>query len=161
IEAWVFADRGETYQSMERHAEALADFDRAIELDPNYEWAIASRGETYQSMGRYADAQADYEEAIRLDPSDGWTIYLLAQLWRQQGREEEARERLRAAVEVDRANVSLFPRDGWKAMNVIIYLAALGEFERAAEHLRETLRRELHQSAIVDAIRDLQEISGV
>ncbi|MEW6498740.1 MAG: tetratricopeptide repeat protein, partial [Cyanobacteriota bacterium] len=30
------AQRGETYRQMEHFAAALADFDRAIELNPNY-----------------------------------------------------------------------------------------------------------------------------
>ena len=56
---------------MERYDEALADFSRAIELDPGNAWAIASRGETYRLMGRYDEALADFNRAIELDPGDG------------------------------------------------------------------------------------------
>jgi tetratricopeptide (TPR) repeat protein len=52
-DAWVLAYRGETYQAMERYEEALADFNRAIELDPDLDWAIADRGETFRAMGGY------------------------------------------------------------------------------------------------------------
>ena len=36
---------------MERHDEALADFTRAIELDPRNAWAIIGRGKTYRLTG--------------------------------------------------------------------------------------------------------------
>ena len=36
---------------MGRYEEALADFNRAIELDPDDAWAIGSRGQTYQADG--------------------------------------------------------------------------------------------------------------
>jgi hypothetical protein len=35
---------------MGRYVEALADFDRAIELDPNMDWVFGERGETYRLM---------------------------------------------------------------------------------------------------------------
>ena len=55
---------------MERYDEALADYSRAIELDPEEAWVIASRGETYRAMGRYDQALADYDRAIELDPAE-------------------------------------------------------------------------------------------
>ena len=63
-----------TYREMGRYEEALADFSRAIELDPGNAWAIAVRGETYREMERYEEALADLNRAIELDPGDGWAI---------------------------------------------------------------------------------------
>ncbi|MBE2202474.1 MAG: tetratricopeptide repeat protein, partial [Anaerolinea sp.] len=45
---------------------ALADLDRAIELDEKEAWAIANRGETYRLMGNYEAALADFDRAINL-----------------------------------------------------------------------------------------------
>jgi hypothetical protein len=36
---------------LKRYDDALADFNRAIELDRNYTWAIAARSQTYAAMG--------------------------------------------------------------------------------------------------------------
>ena len=47
---------------------ALADFDRAIEIDPAAARAFASRGAIHQKLGRRANALADYNKAIELDP---------------------------------------------------------------------------------------------
>src|SRR5258708_11799348 len=50
------ASRGEIYRLRKRYDEALADFNRAIELNPGYTSAIASRGQVYQAMQRYEEA---------------------------------------------------------------------------------------------------------
>ncbi len=45
---------------------ALADFHRAIQLDPKNAAAWAGRGEIYFRMNQYAKAIADYSRAIDL-----------------------------------------------------------------------------------------------
>ncbi|MCX7755823.1 MAG: AAA family ATPase, partial [Anaerolineales bacterium] len=40
--------RGDAYYWLDRHEQALQDFDRAIALDGTMDWAIAARGETYR-----------------------------------------------------------------------------------------------------------------
>jgi hypothetical protein len=45
---------------------ALADLNRAIELDPGDALDIASRGETYRLMERYEEALADFPTAQAL-----------------------------------------------------------------------------------------------
>ena len=44
--------RGITYRNMGNYEYALKDFDRAIEIDANYDWALADRGFTYILMKR-------------------------------------------------------------------------------------------------------------
>jgi tetratricopeptide (TPR) repeat protein len=51
---------------MKRYGEALADFNRAIELNPSDSWAIAKRGNTYLVMMRYGKALADLKRNLEL-----------------------------------------------------------------------------------------------
>ena len=60
--AEAIARRARVYQDMERYAEALADFSRAIELGDA--GAIAGRGQVYAEMERYDEALADLSRAI-------------------------------------------------------------------------------------------------
>ena len=62
-----YCNRGNTYRALARHADALADHDAAIRLDPNLAIACYNRGKTYQALARHAEAAAEYDAAIRLD----------------------------------------------------------------------------------------------
>ena len=66
--------RGITYRNMGNYEYALKDFDRAIEIDANYDWALADRGFTYFLMKRYDDAFKDFNRAIELNPDYKWAL---------------------------------------------------------------------------------------
>lgn len=61
--------RGAEYLRINRYDEAIADQDRAIQLDPGkLPTAYNDRAIAYRNKGNYARAIADYSEAIRLWP---------------------------------------------------------------------------------------------
>ena len=59
---------------MGEYDKALADFDRAIDLDPQDAGAIARRGMTYHMMGGDGQALADVDRAHPLAPPHAVTI---------------------------------------------------------------------------------------
>jgi tetratricopeptide (TPR) repeat protein len=59
---------------MESDPHALADYDRAIELDPAKTSAIVNRGQVHVAMGRYDEALADYNRAVELDSGNAWAL---------------------------------------------------------------------------------------
>jgi serine/threonine protein kinase/predicted TPR repeat methyltransferase len=71
-DAWIRLERG--YSNLDKGdiAQAIADFARAIELDPKEAWAWGSRGVTYAAKGEYDQAIADLTRAIELDPREAW-----------------------------------------------------------------------------------------
>jgi tetratricopeptide (TPR) repeat protein len=75
---------------MERYDDALADLNRAIELNPDQAWVIGIRGETYRLMERYDDALADLNRAIELNPSDDAYTAKRAEIHRLVGKGEDA-----------------------------------------------------------------------
>jgi tetratricopeptide (TPR) repeat protein len=66
-DAWAISSRGQIYLGLGRYDEALADLDRALELDPDGE-TFGSRGQVYRLLGREEEARADFARAIELDP---------------------------------------------------------------------------------------------
>ena len=51
---------------MKNYDKALADFNKAIELEPNYGEIYHHRGECYEAMGDKLKAQADFAKAKEL-----------------------------------------------------------------------------------------------
>jgi len=62
-------NRGMYYRSLADDGKALADFDRAIELKPNYSLAYNNRGGIRYRRGDLRSALADFDRAIESDPS--------------------------------------------------------------------------------------------
>jgi tetratricopeptide (TPR) repeat protein len=67
--AAAFINRGNVYAAARDIDRALADYSKAIELDPNEAKAFSNRGAAYQAEGEIERAFADYDEAIRLNPN--------------------------------------------------------------------------------------------
>lgn len=53
---------------MGRHEEALASYDRAVELDPRYALVWFYRGNALAALGRHEAALASYDRAVELNP---------------------------------------------------------------------------------------------
>ncbi len=66
-EQWL--DEGNTHYDAERYKEAIAAYDHAIALDPNYAAAYNNRGKAYLELKEYRLAIADYDRAIQIDPN--------------------------------------------------------------------------------------------
>ncbi len=64
--------RGETYRLLKQYNRAIADFDRAIAIDPNYAWAYGSRGQVYSALKQQQKAIQDFDRALAIDPSLNW-----------------------------------------------------------------------------------------
>ncbi len=75
--AIALAERGYSHRLAGHGSKALADLNRAIELNLEYAWAIGSRGATHQAMERY-DALTDLKRAIELNPHDDFTAERIA-----------------------------------------------------------------------------------
>jgi uncharacterized protein YecT (DUF1311 family) len=64
-----FGNRGNSYQATRDFRSAVADYDRAIQLNPNDSIMFGNRGIAYGSEGEIERAIADFSEAIRLNPN--------------------------------------------------------------------------------------------
>ena len=64
---WV--DVGNGHFAGERYTEALAAFEQAILLDPNFALAYHCKGAALENLNRHEEALAAYEQALLLDPN--------------------------------------------------------------------------------------------
>jgi len=66
-EEWV--REGNARTELKRYEEALATFEQAIRLDPNYSYAYYYKGNALNDLNRYEEAVQAFEQAIHLDPN--------------------------------------------------------------------------------------------
>jgi tetratricopeptide (TPR) repeat protein len=126
-------ERGDGHRLADRYDDALADFSRAIELDPKRIWAIAHRGATYREMKRYDDALADLNRAIELDPKRIWAIADRGATYREMERYADALADFSRAIELDPTADWAFAARGATYRLVERYDDALADFSRAIE----------------------------
>jgi tetratricopeptide (TPR) repeat protein len=65
-----YNNRGLFLQQQGKWPEAMADFNKAIELDPNFAIAYNNRGFNYQQTGNQQAAEADFTKALTIEPQN-------------------------------------------------------------------------------------------
>jgi tetratricopeptide (TPR) repeat protein len=127
------AYRGVTHAQIEHYDEALTDFSRAIELQPDYARAIAGRGVTHRVMARYDEALADFNRVIELQPDDAWSITSRGQTYQLMGRYDEALADFNRAIELKPDYARAMASRGQTYQLMGRYDEALADFNRAIE----------------------------
>jgi tetratricopeptide (TPR) repeat protein len=99
--AWAHAYRGRRLYLTDRNEEALAELDRALDLDPTNARALAWRGDVHRWLGHLDQAIAGLNAAVDLDPTYAWALTQRGAAHRDAGRYEEAVADLTAALDLD------------------------------------------------------------
>src|SRR5689334_2005315 len=100
-----YIDRGRTYVQQDDNDRAIADFTKAIELDPEGADAYNLRGVAYTSNLDFDRAIADFDKAIQFDPLLRNAHYNRSLAFSRKG--DDARARADLAIEEQ-----LFPESG-------------------------------------------------
>jgi tetratricopeptide (TPR) repeat protein len=64
-----YNNRGNAYSVKGDKDRAIADYNQAIKLDPNFAMAYYDRGVVYYKKRDYARARADWTKALQIDPN--------------------------------------------------------------------------------------------
>ena len=87
-----------TREHLGQSDKAIADLDKAIDLNPKQFKAHVNRGAVYATKGRLDEAIADYNEAEKLRPTDPEPFYRRGLAYRQKGEIAKARADLKKAL---------------------------------------------------------------
>jgi len=130
-DAMAHAILGRVLSMRHQHDLAIAECDKAIELNPNLAQAQFGRGLALVLAGRPSEALENLENAARLSPRDpNYYAFLLVSAWADllQGRYDRALEWARRAVAQPNSGV-------WGNATLAIALAHLNRIEEAREAL--------------------------
>lgn len=114
---------------------ALAQYRRAIALNPNDARAYYGLGNAYFYQQRYADAVEPYRQAIALNSNDAVLHYYLGITYDHLPRRQEAIAEFQSTVRIDPTLAR-----GYQALGQEYF--ALRRYEEAVEQLQEALRRD-------------------
>jgi tetratricopeptide (TPR) repeat protein len=88
--AVAFFNRGNALDDAGDHEKAIADYDSAIKLKPDYADGYLNRGMAKESTKDYDGAIADYSEVVKLDPSYAKAFYARARAYEAKGDLQQA-----------------------------------------------------------------------
>jgi tetratricopeptide (TPR) repeat protein len=96
-----YISRAYEYHEKGEHALSLADYAKAIELDPNRWEAFQGRAWAYLKLGKAADALADAETAVKLRPNAAHALDARGHALEALGRREDAIADFRRALALE------------------------------------------------------------
>ncbi len=99
-QASLYSDRGVAKWRLKQLNEALADFTKAISLNPDYAPAFNNRGNVYLDMNRAEDAFKDFDRAVTLSPDFGAAYSNRANANQKLKKIEAAEKDYRKAIEL-------------------------------------------------------------
>lgn len=67
--AIAYNNRGAARDALGENRQAIEDYDKALEIEPDYAAVYYNRGRAYDALAEYAKAIENYDRAIELDPS--------------------------------------------------------------------------------------------
>jgi tetratricopeptide (TPR) repeat protein len=124
------------------HLDAVRDFRRALELDPDNVDAHVALAASLTRLGKLDEAHAHLARAIELAPQDQHAHEGLGNLLAEQGRFPAAADCFREAVRIDPELASAHFRLG-------VVLTDLGNLDEGIEHLADAVRLEPDDSRAV------------
>ncbi|MEN8230061.1 MAG: tetratricopeptide repeat protein, partial [Bacteroidota bacterium] len=89
----------EFYKSM-KFNEAIDQYEKAIEMDPDYEKAYVRRAMSYSKIGDHINAADDYDRAIVFNEKDAELFYFSGYEWHLQGKNNIALSKLNTAIDM-------------------------------------------------------------
>jgi tetratricopeptide (TPR) repeat protein len=92
--------RGTAYADGGDLDRAIADFDQAIAVDPNFAGAFFNRGLVYIQKGDLERAVADFSQVIGLDPGHAGAHALRGMVYARVGEREKAISDLERSLEL-------------------------------------------------------------
>ncbi len=129
----IYNGRGNAYKGLGRIPEALADYEKAIALNPEYLEGYNNRGNAYEALGRIPEALADYEKVIALNPKDPEGYKNSGYMYYLQNNYEEALHRYNTAIGLAPDYVNAYTNRGVLLQVMGRHAEAFSDYDRTVQ----------------------------
>lgn len=123
--------RGAALGKSGRYDDAIADFNRALQINPRFAQAYANRGLVYRLKGDDANALEDYNRALRVNPQYANAHIRRGNVYRRQNQLALALEDYNRAIQIDRTDPEAFHNRGLVYQAQKLHNFALEDFTTA------------------------------
>jgi tetratricopeptide (TPR) repeat protein len=123
--------RGETYYYAELYDQAIADFSKSIQMEPNFDGAYFYRGAAYFDEGLYDQAISDFTKAIKMRPSSHGLYGNRGFVYLKKGLYDQAISDLTKAIQIQPSFNVLYGNRGFAYLKKGMYSEALSDFTNA------------------------------
>jgi len=130
--AW--SNRGNARVSQNKLTEAIADYNKAIELAPSATDPYLNRGTALEGLGKWEEAIADYNHVLQLDPQD-------AMAYNNRGNAEAGAGQWEVAIADYRKSADMAPNFAFARANYALALYQSGQIEEAIRNMRNIVRK--------------------
>lgn len=128
------SNRGNARVSQNKLAEAIADYNKAIQLAPNATDPYLNRGTALEGLGKWEDAIADYNHVLELDPKD-------AMAYNNRGNAEAGLGKWQEAIADYSKAADMAPNFAFARANYALALYETGQTEEAIRQMRNIVRK--------------------
>jgi len=103
-----------------KYAEAIAQFDQAVEIDPSLAYVWHDRGVCYRELGRDAEALKNFDQAAKLAPDNEEFLFSRAEMQKKVGILQQRRDLLESAAQVLNRVVEINPNhaEAWNSLGI-------------------------------------------
>ncbi|KPK87636.1 MAG: hypothetical protein AMS27_01895 [Bacteroides sp. SM23_62_1] len=123
---------GEDFVEVANYNDAIEQFTKAIDLEPDYADAYMARANAYEMIGKYEESAADYDRAATFLSKNTDVFYHSARLYYLLGEYQKAIEKADFSIQLKRTNV-----DAYRIKAMI--LVAMERYEEALENCNTAL----------------------
>lgn len=112
--------RGAAHLRLGNIQDALSDFNRVLDLQPNNARTFHLRGLAHEKAGDYKKAISDLDKAIEINPEYGAAYHSRANLNSKLGKTDQAAEDIEMVTHLSEVNIETFANDNnvWRSRHL-------------------------------------------
>ncbi|MEL7038892.1 MAG: tetratricopeptide repeat protein [Cyanobacteria bacterium J06592_8] len=132
-QAKLYRELGRLLAATQNYEEAIASYDKAVEIQPDYAQAWNNRGLELYYLERYTEAVQSYDKALEIQPDDAKAWYNRGFALLKLERYTEALQSFDKAVEIQPDYADVWNNRGVALYNLERYTEAIQSYDKAVE----------------------------